>query len=69
VSFSPAAEENGLLATRRRAAARQVLERVRAYVVERVYTGNRAAEGMIRARGEPFYRVARSGAAYVLNVG
>ena len=64
--FSPAAEENGWLGARSRFQARQHLESVRQYGLACCERGGPAAESMIRARGEAYYKVHRSGAAYML---
>lgn len=64
--FAPGAEENGLVASARRGNARRRLETVRANTAHLTAEGSAAAEAALRARGEPFYRVTRSGAAYLL---
>jgi hypothetical protein len=64
--FSPAAEENGWFGARSRLQTRQYLERARQYVLACCERGGPAAESVIRARGEAYYKVHRSGAAYVL---
>ncbi|MDO9015803.1 MAG: DUF58 domain-containing protein [Deltaproteobacteria bacterium] len=64
--FAPGAEENALLASARRGNARRRLETVRANTAHLTAEGSAAAEATLRARGEPFYRVSRSGVAYLL---
>ncbi len=65
--FPPGAEENGLFAAHRRTVARRRLEQARAATERRAAADNAAVEAVIRARGEIFYRVRRSGPAYVLD--
>jgi hypothetical protein len=60
------AEENALLASAQRNNARRRLETVRANTAHLTAQGSAAAEAALRARGEPFYRVSRSGVAYLL---
>ncbi len=64
--FSPAAEENGWRGAHSRRMARQHLEKVRQYVLACCERGGPAAEAVIRGRGEAYYKVHRSGAAYML---
>ena len=64
--FAPGAEENALLASAQRGNARRRLETVRAHTAHLTAQGSAAAEATLRARGEPFYRVFRSGVAYLL---
>ena len=64
--FAPGAEENALLASAQRGNARRRLETVRAHTAHLTADGSAAAEATLRARGEPFYRVSRSGVAYLL---
>ena len=64
--FAPGAEENALLASAQRNNARRRLETVRAHTAHLTAQGSAAAEAALRARGEPFYRVSRSGVAYLL---
>lgn len=65
--FPAGAEENQLAASGRRAKARKQLEAARVSAVRRAATDSVAVEAEIRARGEIFYRVRRSGPAYVLD--
>lgn len=65
--FPPGAEENGFMEMVRRANARKRLELMRANIETTARQGGAAAEGYFRSRGEPFYKVHRSGAAYVLD--
>lgn len=67
LAFPPGAEENNFLTAQRRLHARRALENARANVERMATAGSAAAEATIRARGEPFYRVRRVGAAYVLD--
>ncbi len=69
LSFAPGAEENGTFTSLHRAAARTRLEATRARLGMLTAQGSAAAEASLRARGEPVYRVTRSGAAYVLQGG
>ena len=55
-----------LFAMIRRTTARRRLEVIREGLVDQASRGSTAAEGAIRARAEPFYRVRRSGPAYLL---
>jgi uncharacterized protein (DUF58 family) len=64
--FAPGAEENSLLVSAQRNNARRRLETVRANTAHLTAQGSAAAEAALRARGEPFYRVSRSGVAYLL---
>jgi len=64
--FAPGAEENSLLTSAQRNNARRRLETVRANTAHLTAQGSAAAEAALRARGEPFYRVSRSGVAYLL---
>lgn len=64
--FAPGAEENSLLASLRRGNARRQLETLRAHTAHLTAAGSAAAEAALRARGEPFYKVSRSGTAYLL---
>ncbi len=64
--FPAGSEENSLFAMIRRTTARRRLEVIREGLVDQASRGSTAAEGAIRARGEPFYRVRRSGPAYLL---
>jgi len=65
-AFAVGSEENGFWQTLRRDRLRGQLERVRAGLFTVVAEGSRVAETALRARGEEFYKVRRSGAAYVL---
>ncbi|MDB4930005.1 MAG: hypothetical protein JWM10_2489 [Myxococcaceae bacterium] len=64
--FAPGAEENALLASARRGNARRRLETVRANTAHLTAQGSAAAEAALRARAEPFFKVTRSGVAYLL---
>lgn len=64
--FAPGAEENSLVASLRRGNARRSLETARAHTAHLTAEGSAAAEAALRARGETFYRVTRSGVAYLL---
>ncbi len=64
--FAPGAEENSLVASLRRGNARRSLETVRAHTAHLTAEGSAIAEATLRARGEVFYRVSRSGVAYML---
>lgn len=66
-AFPAGAEENRFQALRRRKRARRDLEQRRAMIHAAATQGGDAAEVYFRSRGEPFYKVHRSGAAYVLN--
>jgi uncharacterized protein (DUF58 family) len=65
--FAPGAEENGFFEMTRRANARKRLELLRGTVQRAAEAGGATAEAYFRARAEPFYKVHRSGAAYVLD--
>ncbi|MFO0647607.1 MAG: DUF58 domain-containing protein [Polyangiales bacterium] len=65
--FPPGAEENGIAASGRRSRARKQLEAARLAAVRRATSDSVQAEAEIRGRGEIFYRVRRSGPAYVLD--
>lgn len=65
--FPPGAEENGFFEMVRRANARRRLELMRANLAGVARQGGAAAEAYFRSRGEPFYKVHRAGAAYVLD--
>ena len=67
LAFPPGAEENNLLTAQRRLHARRGLELTRANAERMALRDGAAAEAVMRARGEPFYRVRRVGAAYVLD--
>ncbi len=67
-ALSAGAEENNW--SRRgddRARAQLELELRRGRIAERATHGGEQAEAYFRGRGEPFYKVHRSGAAYVLD--
>ncbi|MFO0627127.1 MAG: DUF58 domain-containing protein [Polyangiales bacterium] len=66
-AFPAGAEENNWGALRRRRQGRRALERRRAHIAERASQGGEQAEAYFRGRGEPFYKVHRAGAAYVLD--
>ncbi len=65
--FPAGAEENNWAPLRRRKRARRELEQRRASIAQAATLGGDAAEAYFRSRGEPFYKVHRSGAAYVLD--
>jgi uncharacterized protein (DUF58 family) len=64
--FPPGATENGAWVGFRRNHARMNLELARQKVVRGAGGGSLAAEAALRARSEPFYRVARAGSTYLL---
>ncbi len=64
--FAVGSEENGFWPTVRRDRMRGKLEFVRATLRALTTHGAPAAEAHLRARAEPFFKVRRSGAAYVL---
>ena len=66
-AFPAGAEENNWSSLRRRQQARHELELRRGRIAERAARGGEQAEAYFRSRGEPFYKVHRSGAAYVLD--
>jgi uncharacterized protein (DUF58 family) len=67
LSFPPGAEENGFLTARRRLHARRRLEHTRRDIEHMARSDGARTESILRARGEPFYRVRRAGTAYVLD--
>lgn len=66
-AFPAGSEENNWLSLRRRKQARHALELRRGRIAERAAHGGEQAEAYFRGRGEPFYKVHRAGAAYVLD--
>lgn len=64
--FAPGSEENGLWVAWRRHRARQALEHARRAMQVWTTDGSSQCEAWLRARGEAFYKVRRSGAAYTL---
>lgn len=65
-AFPAGAEENNFSALRRRRRARRELEQRRGVIAAAAAQGGDIAEAYFRSRGEPFYKVHRSGAAYIL---
>ncbi len=66
-AFAPGAEENALVPSLRRSNARSRLEALRSHLAHLTAEGSTSVETMLRARGETFHRVSRSGAAYILD--
>jgi hypothetical protein len=66
-AFPAGAEENNWIPLRRRKRARLELELRRGRIAAGAAHGGEQAEAYFRSRGEPFYKVHRSGAAYVLD--
>ena len=66
-AFAPGAEENALVPSLRRSNARSRLEALRSHLAHLTAEGSTSVEATLRARGETFHRVSRSGAAYILD--
>lgn len=64
--FDAGAEENATFLSFRRAKLRRRLETLRQSMERYTTEGSALVEATLRARGEPFYKVRRSGAAYML---